>query len=281
MTQEIKSKETPSGGQRAAAGPEAQIPSCRRICLTVAYDGTRYNGWQYQPNGITIEEELNRALTALTKEPIEVIGASRTDAGVHARCNYAVFDTHMKMPAEKFAYALNQRLPEDIRVRCSKEVEAGWHPRKCRSVKTYEYRILNEEFPDPLNRFYAHFTYLPLDVEKMQKAAQYLAGEHDFKSFCSIHTQAETTVRTIKELTVKRADSMVTIRVSGTGFLYNMVRIIAGTLMEVGTGKYPPERVKEILQACDRSQSGPTAPARGLTLTAYEFQDTEINHAEI
>lgn len=249
----------------------ASAPGIRRICLTVAYDGTNYNGWQYQPNGKTIEEELNRALSALTKEHIEVIGASRTDAGVHARCNYAVFDTKMRMPAEKFAYALNQRLPEDIRIRCSKEVEANWHPRKCRSVKTYEYRILNEEFPDPLDRLYAHFTYLKLDVEKMREAAQYLVGEHNFKSFCSIHTQAESTVRTITALTVERTGSVITIRVSGTGFLYNMVRIIAGTLMEVGTGKYPPERVKDMLEVCDRGVSGPTAPARGLTLVRYDF----------
>lgn len=271
MMQEKNAKAESSGRLAADAPAEDELCPGRRICLIAAYDGTRYNGWQYQPNGITIEAELNRALSALTGEHIEVTGASRTDAGVHARCNYAVFDTHMRMPAEKFAYALNQRLPEDIRIRASKEVEPGWHPRKCRSIKTYEYRILNEEFPDPLDRFYAHFTYLPLDVEKMQEAAQYLIGEHDFKSFCSIHTQAETTVRTITALSVTKENRVITIRVSGTGFLYNMVRIIAGTLMEVGTGKYPPARVKEILKACDRSQSGPTAPARGLTLTAYDF----------
>lgn len=257
----------PGGSQSGGLAPLR-----RRICLTVAYDGTNYNGWQYQPNGITIEEILNRELSRLTGEHIEVIGASRTDAGVHARCNYAVFDTAMRMPAEKFSYALNQRLPEDIRIRQSKEVAPGWHPRKCKSVKTYEYRILNEEFPDPLNRLYAHFTYTPLNVEKMREGAQYLIGEHDFKSFCSIHTQAETTVRTITALDVEKAGSAITIRVSGTGFLYNMVRIIAGTLMEVGTGKYPPQKVQEILQKCDRSAAGPTAPARGLTLISYEFE---------
>lgn len=250
---------------------QAEAAAVRRICLTVAYDGTNYNGWQNQPKGRTIEEEINRALSALTKEHVEVIGASRTDAGVHARCNYAVFDTTMRMPAEKFAYALNQRLPEDIRVRRSREVALDWHPRRCKSIKTYEYRILNEEFPDPLDRLYAHFTYQNLDIEKMQEAARYLVGEHDFKSFCSIHTQAESTVRTVTALEVERCGSVITIRVSGTGFLYNMVRIIAGTLMEVGNGKYPPKRVKEMLEACDRGESGPTAPARGLTLVSYEF----------
>ena len=245
----------------------------RRIRLTVAYDGTNYNGWQYQPNGTTIEEVLNEALSNLTGEKVRVAGASRTDAGVHALCNYAVFDTGMRMPASKFAYALNQRLPEDIRIRRSEEVCAGWHPRSAKSIKTYEYRILNEEFPNPLERLYAHFTYLSLDEEKMRQAAAFLVGEHDFKSFCSLHAQVETTVRTITELTVKRQGSRIVIRVSGTGFLYNMVRIIAGTLMEIGAGKYPPERMREILEACDRSAAGPTAPARGLTLTEYRFLD--------
>ena len=245
----------------------------RRIRLTVAYDGTNYNGWQYQPNGTTIEEVLNEALSNLTGEKVRVAGASRTDAGVHALCNYAVFDTGMRMPASKFAYALNQRLPEDIRIRRSEEVCAGWHPRSAKSIKTYEHRILNEEFPNPLERLYAHFTYLSLDEEKMRQAAAFLVGEHDFKSFCSLHAQVETTVRTITELTVKRQGSRIVIRVSGTGFLYNMVRIIAGTLMEIGAGKYPPGRMREILEACDRSAAGPTAPARGLTLTEYRFLD--------
>ena len=245
----------------------------RRIRLRVAYDGTNYNGWQYQPNGTTIEEVLNEALSNLTGEKVRVAGASRTDAGVHALCNYAVFDTGMRMPASKFAYALNQRLPEDIRIRRSEEVCAGWHPRSAKSIKTYEYRILNEEFPNPLERLYAHFTYLSLDEGKMRQAAAFLVGEHDFKSFCSLHAQVETTVRTITELTVKRQGSRIVIRVSGTGFLYNMVRIIAGTLMEIGAGKYPPGRMREILEACDRSAAGPTAPARGLTLTEYRFLD--------
>lgn len=257
--------------EKKRAADAAGLRPLRRICLMAAYDGTNYNGWQYQTNGKTIEEELNRALCALTGETIAVSGASRTDAGVHALCNYAVFDTRMRMPAAKFAYALNQRLPEDIRIRFSGEVDTGWHPRRCKSIKTYEYRILNEEFSNPMERLYAHFTYLPLDVDRMQEAAKYLVGEHDFKSFCSIHTQAESTVRTITRLTVEKKDSIIAIRVSGTGFLYNMVRIVAGTLMEAGTGKYPPNRVKEILEACDRSAAGPTAPARGLTLIRYEF----------
>lgn len=260
-----------SVSQADARRAEESKQPLRRIRLTVAYDGTNYKGWQLQPNGVTIEEVLNKAISSLTGETIAVIGASRTDSGVHARCNCAVFDTRMRMPASKFSYALNQRLPEDIRIRKSEEVEPDWHPRKRSSIKTYEYRILNEEFPDPLNRLYAHFTYLKLDVDKMQEAAQHLVGEHDFKSFCSVNTQAESTVRTITALNVNRQGNLITIRVSGTGFLYNMVRIIAGTLMDVGSGKYEPEKMQEILRACDRNAAGPTAPARGLTLAEYEF----------
>ena len=243
----------------------------KRVGLVVAYDGTNYSGWQIQPNGITIQGVLNDTLSDLLGEKIEIMGASRTDAGVHALGNVAVFDTNTRIPGEKISYALNQRLPEDIRIQLSEEVEPDFHPRYCDSEKTYEYRIFNDEFPDPLCRLYTHFTYTKLDIDRMNAAAGNLIGEHDFKSFCSIHTQTETTVRTITDLSVKKEGSLITIRVTGTGFLYNMVRIIAGTLIEVGNGKYPPEHIKEILQHCDRSCAGPTAPARGLTLVEYEF----------
>lgn len=243
----------------------------RRICLTVAYDGTAYCGWQVQKNGKTIESELNRAITELTGEEIQVIGASRTDAGVHAFGNIAVFDTGFRIPAEKFSYALNQRLPEDIRVRASEEVAADFHPRRCESRKTYEYHILNSAFPNPVKRLYSYFTYTPLDVEKMRQAAAYLVGEHDFASFCSAGSQAETTVRTIYGLTVEKHEEEIIIRVTGSGFLYNMVRIIAGTLMEAGYGRIAPEKMEEILAAKDRTAAGPTAPACGLILVNLNY----------
>ncbi len=243
----------------------------KRVKLVVAYDGTAYRGWQVQPGADTIEGELNKALSALLKEEIWVIGASRTDSGVHALCNVAVFDTNARMPAEKISYALNQRLPEDIRVQDSREVAADFHPRRCNSRKTYEYRILNREFPMPTKRLYAYFTYVPLDVGKMKQAAAYLVGEHDFKSFCSTASAAESTIRTIYELTVDKTGEEILVRVSGSGFLYNMVRIIAGTLMEAGKGSLAPERMEEILKARDRKAAGPTAPACGLTLAKYEF----------
>jgi len=245
----------------------------KRVLLVVAYDGTAYNGWQLQPGAATIEGELNSALSRLLCEEIRVIGASRTDSGVHALCNIAVFDTNARIPAEKISYALNQRLPEDIRIQKSMEVASDFHPRHCNSKKTYEYRILNREFSLPTRRLYAHFTYVPLDAELMRRGAAYLIGEHDFKSFCATAAVVETTVRTITDVQVERINEEIVIRVSGTGFLYNMVRIIAGTLMEVGRGNYPPEKVQEILEAKDRQAAGPTAPACGLTLVKYEFEN--------
>lgn len=237
----------------------------------MAYDGTNYHGWQLQDNGITIEEELNRCLSGLLGETIRVIGASRTDSGVHALGNVAVFDTESPMPAGKISYALNQRLPEDIRIQKSEAVSPDWHPRHCESRKTYEYRIYRAEFPMPVKRLYSHYIYTPLDVGRMREAAAYLEGEHDFKSFCQTGAQVESTVRTIYSLWVEEQDSELVIRVCGNGFLYNMVRIIAGTLIEAGQGKREPESVPEILGALNRGAAGPTAPARGLTLVKYEF----------
>ena len=243
----------------------------KRVRLTVAYDGTNYHGWQIQNNGITIESELNRCLTDLLREPVEVIGASRTDSGVHALGNIAVFDTTSRMPAEKISYALNQRLPEDIRIQLSEEVEPDFHPRYCDSEKTYEYRILNRKFPVPTERLYSYFYHYKLDVDKMKEATSYLIGRHDFASFCGSGAQVKTTIRTVTSMDVWRDGDMVTIRISGTGFLYNMVRIISGTLIEIGNGQYPPERMDKILKACDRAVAGPTAPAQGLTLMGIEF----------
>ena len=246
----------------------------KRIKLVVAYDGTNYCGWQVQPNGETIEGVLNRELSSLLGEDIKVTGASRTDSGVHSLGNVAVFDTDTRIPPEKISYALNIRLPEDIVVQDSCEVAPDFHPRHCNSRKTYEYRILNRRFAMPTRRLDTYFYHRPLDVERMQQAARYLKGTHDFKSFCSVNTVVEDTVRTIYTLQViKDADDIITIRVQGSGFLYNMVRILAGTLIQVGIGAMEPEQMTEILEAKDRSASGPTAPAQGLTRMGIEFLD--------
>lgn len=247
----------------------------KRVMLVVAYDGTAYCGWQVQPNGLSVQEVLNRHLRELLQEPVETIGASRTDAGVHALGNVAVFDTNARMPGEKISYALNQRLPEDIRIQMSKEVPGDFHPRFCKSRKTYEYRILNRKFPVPTQRFYSHFTYIPLDVDKMREAGAFVVGEHDFKSFCGSGAQVKTTVRTIYELSVEKEGDITTLRVTGSGFLYNMVRILAGTLMEAGSGSLLPSDMKAIIEARNREAAGPTAPARGLTLMNIEFTESE------
>lgn len=246
----------------------------KRVKLTVAYDGTKYCGWQVQPNGLAVQEVLNTCLSELLGEKISTIGASRTDAGVHALGNVAVFDTEARMPADRISYALNTRLPEDIKIRDSREVSPEFHPRFQQTVKTYEYKIYNNRFPDPTRRLYTYFYYYPLDVEKMQEAAEYLVGEHDFKSFSTYKPEVESTVRTIYDLTVERSpDDVITIRIRGNGFLYNMVRIISGTLIRVGGGFYPPEQVKTILEGKNRELAGETARPEGLTLVKIEYPE--------
>ena len=270
-------------------------PRRRRIMLILAYDGTNCCGFAAQKDEAvpTIEGAVNRALKELTGEEIEVTGASRTDSGVHALCNYCVFDTLSKIPADRFANALNAKLPEDIVVRKSREVDPSFSPRGARTEKTYVYRIYCGKFPQPLLARYAAYTWFHLDIARMQEAAGYLVGEHDFKSFCNVATGTKTTVRTITKILVEEEREplprimlsrkhtiaaedeakLVSITVTGRGFLYNMVRIIAGTLIEVGRGNREPEDVEKILEAKCRQAAGPTAPANGLTLTDYRFLD--------
>lgn len=247
----------------------------KRVKLIVAYDGTNYCGWQVQPNGITIESVLNHHLTELLGEEIHVIGASRTDSGVHADGNVAVFDTQARMPAEKISYALNTRLPQDIRIQDSCEVPSDFHPRFQQTVKTYEYRICNRRFPDPCNRLYALFYYWDLDVEKMRQAAAYLVGEHDFTSFCTKKEEVTNCVRTIYSLEVEKNGDFITLRIRGNGFLYNMVRIITGTLLRVGGGQIEPEQILQILAAKDRGAAAETAPAHGLRLVKIEYPEAK------
>lgn len=243
----------------------------KRIKLTIAYDGTNYCGWQIQPNGITIEEVLNNTLSKILKEEIIIIGASRTDSGVHALGNVAVFDTQTTIPPDRIAYALNRRLPEDIVIVKSEEVNADFHPRYCNSRKTYQYNIINTHTIIPTKRLTNYFVSYKLDIEKMRQAAAYLVGEHDFISFCNIRTDVKDTVRTITEFTITQAGDEIQIVISGNGFLYNMVRIIIGTLIRVGRGFYEPEKIQDILEAKDRKAAGATAPAHGLTLVEIEY----------
>ena len=243
----------------------------RRVKLTIAYDGTNYCGWQIQPNGITIEEIVNKALSKLTGEKIVVIGASRTDSGVHAMGNVAVFDTETTIPPERVAMAVNRILPEDIVVVKSEEVPLDFHPRYCDCEKTYEYHIVNTRIPIPTKRLTNYFVSYELDLDKMREGASYLIGEHDFASFCNIKTDVESTVRTVKELEILENGEEITIRISGNGFLYNMVRIIVGTLIRVGRGFYEPVQVKEILEAKKSKAAGVTAPPHGLMLMEIRY----------
>ena len=239
--------------------------------MIVSYDGTAYCGWQKQPGKTSVQGVLEAAVCDLCGKETELIGASRTDSGVHAYGNVAVFDTAMPMEARRFTPALNARLPQDIRIQYSDEVPADWHPRKRDCVKTYLYRILNRRVPMPTERLYSHFHHHPLDEEKMQQAAGFLVGTHDFTSFCSVKSQARSPVRTIHGLEVFRDAEMIHILVRGDGFLYNMIRIIAGTLVDVGEGLYPPEKIPDILARRNRIAAGRTMPACGLTLMGIKY----------
>ena len=252
----------------------------KRIMLTVAYDGTAYHGWQLQKNGISVEEVLNNALSAILGEEIRVHGVSRTDAGVHAKGNLCIFDTETRIPPEKIAFAVTGSLPEDVSVMESREVPDGFHPRKWNSEKTYQYRIVRCVHPDPIRRRYSWFCYYDLDAVRMQRAADYLTGEHDFTSFCSADTEAESHIRTILSLSVEEKEEEILLTVTGNGFLYNMVRIIAGTLIEVGRGNIRPESIPAILEARDRNAAGPTAPARGLCLMKIRLIDPPWERGE-
>ena len=251
-----------------------------RRLLLIAYDGTSYAGWQRQDNAVAIEGIIEDALKELTHEDIDIIGASRTDAGVHAYGNVAVFDTESTIPSEKFAASLNSKLPEDIRIMESEEVEADFHPRYAESEKTYQYHILNTDIPLPTMSRYGHHIYGKLDIDKMRAASSCLIGEHDFTTFCAAGSQVKKKVQTIYSIDISENslygddteyDRDICIRITGNGFLYNMVRIIAGTLIEVGMGRRKVDSVEKALQARDRSKAGETAPAKGLFLEAITY----------
>lgn len=247
----------------------------KRIKLEVAYDGTDYCGWQIQPKDKTIEGVLNETLSLFLGEEITVIGASRTDSGVHALGNVAVFDSRTRISGERIARALNQKLPDDIVIQSSKEVTDDFHPRYQDTRKTYEYTIYNADFDNPVTARHHHFVYVPLDVERMRKASQYFLGEHDYISFSTTGSQTKTTVRTIYECEVKQDGPYITMRVTGNGFLYNMVRMMAGTLITIGRGRRDPEWIKELFENPQRGKAGPNAPAKGLTLIKIRYMDEE------
>lgn len=240
-----------------------------RILLTIAYDGTRYSGWQKQksPEVLTVEGEVERALRQLFhKEDLECIGASRTDRGVHALGQRAVIDVETTIPVEKIPLAIRPFLPEDIVVTAARQVPDAFHPRYDCVKKTYEYCIFNGKYKNPKERLYTAFVYHELDLEKMKEGAKAFVGTHDFQAFCAAGSSVSTTVRTIFDCHVEQNGDHIRIFVTGDGFLYNMVRIIAGTLIAVGQGKIPAEAVAKIIESKDRTRAGQTAEPQGLTL---------------
>ncbi len=248
----------------------------KNILLKLSYDGSRYHGWQIQKNANSVCAEVTKAIRALTKEKeVTVIGASRTDAGVHAVEYVCNFRTASTIPPQRFKYALNTQLPYDIVCHDSYEVEEAFHSINDTLKKTYRYVISNGEFAIPFERNYAWHYAHKLDETKMQRAAAYFVGTHDFAAFCSSDTTTLTTVRTITELKVERKGNHIMIDVTGNGFLYNMVRIITGTLVEVGLGKRIPEEMKTLIEERDRTKAGMTAPPYGLYLVKVYVKGSE------
>lgn len=246
-----------------------------RILMTIAYDGTHFSGWQKQklPEVRTVEGELEKALQKLFRRPeMECTGASRTDAGVHALGQRAVIDVETTIPAEKIPLALRPFLPEDIAVTKAEEVPPDFHPRFDCVKKTYEYRFWNAPTKNPKERLYSAHQAKPLDTRLMNDAAAALIGRHDFAAFCAAGSSVSSTVRTIFDCHVERDGDIVKILVTGDGFLYNMVRIIAGTLMAAGLGKLPPEEMAGIIAGRDRTKAGQTAEPQGLTLLEIYYE---------
>lgn len=238
----------------------------KNIKLVIEYDGTNYSGWQNQENAITVQEVLESKIKEVTKETVRLIGSGRTDSGVHAKGQVANFFTASTIPGEKFKYVLNNILPDDIKILDSCEVELDFHSRFSAVRKRYRYVIYNNDMPSPIHRLYSlHFKY-DLDIEKMQKAADYLLGTHDFISFMASGAIVKDTIRTIYELKVERKGDFILITTEGTSYLKYMVRNIVGTLLEVGNGRRNPEDVLYVLEARDRNKAGATAPPQGLFL---------------
>lgn len=240
--------------------------------MTLSYDGTNYHGWQRQHNGITIQEVLEDCLSRTFNSEITVTGCSRTDAGVHARIYVCNFSGNTTIPADKIPFVLNTILPPDIRVYTCEITSNNFNARFHAVSKAYEYKIVNRCFADPLLRHYSWHYPIKLDVKKMEKAASLIKGNRDFAAFCAAGGSAKTTVRNLTELTVKAENDIITIRAAANGFLYNMVRIIVGTLVYVGNGKLSVDDISTLLNQKDRRLMGITAPPQGLSLVEVNYE---------
>lgn len=245
----------------------------KRILFTIAYDGSDFFGWQKQPdeNIRTVQGEFEKALGRFFKKNVECIGASRTDRGVHAMGQRAVIDIDTTVPTEKFPLALHSFLPEDISVVNAEDVNAKFHPRYDCVKKTYRYKIYNGKYRNPICRKYSEYCHVFLDEKKMNEVSKAFIGTHDFKAFAASGNSSKTTVRTIFDIYVKREGEFVVITVTGDGFLYNMIRIMAGTLMLAGTGKLDFDGLLKIIESRDRTKAGKTAGPNGLTLMEINY----------
>ncbi len=244
----------------------------KNILLTIEYDGKDFNGWQKQPNKLNIQGEIERAIEEITGEKVDLIASGRTDAGVHALAQMANFKTNSKLPVEKYPIALNTKLKKSIRIQKAEEVEENFHSRYHCKQKTYRYIINNSSQGSSIYRNLEYFIPNKLDVEKMQEAVKYFEGEHDFKAFKASGTSSKSSVRTIYKAKVEKQGERIIIELTGNGFLYNMVRIIAGTLVEVGLGKIKPEEISEIIEKKERANAGKTLPPQGLYLVKVEYK---------
>ncbi|PYG85685.1 tRNA pseudouridine(38-40) synthase [Ruminiclostridium sufflavum DSM 19573] len=239
----------------------------RKIKLKIEYDGTNYHGWQIQKNANSVQETIEKAIYKLLGDKTGIVGCSRTDVGVHAYGQVAHFVTDSSIPGEKFSYAINNLLPEDIVIKHSEEVQEDFHSRYSAKGKKYRYLIYNEAHASAIMRNRTYHVRPELDFENMKRAARYFTGQHDFAAFQATGGQVRSTVREIFSIELlRKEDNLISIEVSGSGFLYNMVRIIAGTLVYVGMGKIEADEIPDIIESADRTRAGKTAPAEGLYL---------------
>lgn len=243
----------------------------RNIKLTIEYNGKDFNGWQKQPNKLNIQGNIEKVISEITKEEIELIGSGRTDAGVHAIGQVANFKTNSNIPIEKFAIAINSRLKKSIIIKKAEEVPERFHSRYNCKKKTYRYIINNSDMGSAIYRNLEYNIKMPLNLENMKKASKYFEGEHDFSAFKASGTSSKSSVRTIYSADVKKENERIIIELTGNGFLYNMVRIISGTLVEVGLGKIRPEEIKDIIDSKNRQMAGKTLPPYGLYLVEVNY----------
>jgi tRNA pseudouridine38-40 synthase len=243
----------------------------KNIKLTIEYDGTNYHGWQSQINALAIQDVVSAAIKKLTGETCNLIGSSRTDEGVHALGQVANFTTNSNIPGDRFSFALNSVLPKNIVVRNSEEVDLCFHSRFFAKGKKYKYLIFNSQQPSALFTNRAYHCKSTLDVTEMNKAASCFLGKHDFSAFKSTGSNVKSNVRTITSVLCEKKDEFVEFQISGDGFLYNMVRIIVGTLISVGQKKTSSDEISRIIDSMDRRRAGKTAPAHGLYLVEVYY----------